>query len=255
MNSLQALVLGIIQGITEFLPVSSSGHLLMFQCFLGLDSLSNYLFFDLVCHLGTLAAILVVFRKEIFEAFRSGKKLMQIGVALLPLFPLLLVMKQIKGAYEGIDYLGYFYLISAALLTLAVFSKEKEASENPPLFHFLLIGVFQALAILPGISRSGATIAAALLLGWSLPQAVRFSFLLAIPTILGGFLYEWMKHSFTETSAINFQDYAIGFILSFVVGGAVLLILKALKSKKMLIPFAIYCLLVGIALIITFHRD
>jgi undecaprenyl-diphosphatase len=254
MSTFQALILGIVQGITEFLPVSSSGHLMIFQYLLGLQDLSQYLLFDLVCHIGTLAAIFLVFRKEISEGLRSATTIKSIAVGLIPLFPLLLVIKPIKAEFENLDHLGYFYLISAFLLTMGIFSKEKDENKTSHWTQYLWIGMFQALAILPGISRSGATITAALLLGWSLPSAVRYSFLLAIPTIIGGFLYELIKHPSLGLSGIDPVTYVIGFALSFVVGGAALLFLKVLKSKKMLIPFAIYCFLVGIALIIMFHR-
>lgn len=250
MDTLQAFILGIIQGITEFLPVSSSGHLMIFQTLLGLEDLSHYLLFDLVCHLGTLAAIFIVFRKDVWEGLHSLQTVKNITIAILPLFPLLLIMKQIKGEFENLEHLGYFYLLSSVLLTLGIFSKEKPETEKTPWAHYLWIGVFQALAILPGISRSGATIAAALLLGWSLPNAVRFSFLLAIPTILGGFFYELIKHPDMGLAGVDLLNYAVGFTLSLVVGALALLFLKGLKSKKMLIPFALYCFLVGIALIL-----
>lgn len=252
MSTIHAIILGIIQGITEFLPVSSSGHLLIFQTLLGFEALSHYLVFDLVCHLGTLAAIFVIFHREVREALHSPPLLKNIFIALLPLFPLLLVMKQVKGEFESLEHLGYFYLLSAGLLTAGIFSKEKDNGADFPWWHALWIGAFQALAILPGISRSGATITAALLLGWSLPHAVRFSFLLVIPTILGGFFYEMIKHSDLQMGGVRAIDYAAGFSLSFVVGMAALFFLKVIKSKKTLIPFAIYCLLVGLFIIFVY---
>lgn len=251
MDSLQAFILGIVQGITEFLPVSSSGHLILFQSLLGLDALSHFLLFDLICHMGTLAAIFLVFRKEVLAALKSTEMLKLLGVAILPLFPLLLAVKQIKSTFESPELLGYFYLFSTILLLAGVFSKEKVPAATPTWKGALWIGLFQALAIFPGVSRSGATISAALLLGWSLPSAVQFSFLLAIPTILGGFAYESLKYFTSPTSSsVSPEGYAIGFLLSFAVGSLALLFLKGLKSKKMLIPFALYCFLLGSSLIV-----
>lgn len=249
MTILQAILLGIIQGITEFLPVSSSGHLELGQLLFGLEGLDRYIYFNLILHLGTLLAIGCVYRREILEIGRL--RLAQIGIALLPLFPLLALMKPIKRLYDAPQYLGFFFLTTALLLYLGIrFGREKNAEKRVKARFYdpLLIGLFQALAILPGISRSGATISAARLAGWPAGEAVRFSFLLALPTIIGGSLIETLKHftaDATEAPGPGPLHYLLGFAFSFAVGYGALRLLIRMAAQRGLMPFVWYCLILG----------
>lgn len=253
MTHLQAIILGIVQGLTEFFPVSSSGHLQLCQIFFGFQNIKNYIFFDLVCHLGTLLALCTVFFDDIRKAlFEEHKIVWLIMIALIPLFPLLLIMKEVKALFDAPLILGFTYLITSMLLFLSLKTQKNNKMSFKGSF---LIGTFQAFAILPGLSRSGATIAAAQLIGWPIQEAIRFSFLLAIPTILGGVLIETLSilksGQQLVTESMGLSHYLIGFSVSFAVG------LFALKSLlrlgvKGLVYFAWYCLLLSIFCLIYF---
>lgn len=253
MTTIDAIILGIVQGLTEFLPVSSSGHLHLVEHFLGLEKLDQYILFDLACHLGALAAVLIVFSPYIRNLFNVDKtRLYQIGIAILPLFPLVLLMKPIKAAYADPSYLGFFFLMTSAILFLGIrFGKTVAAAEQHK--HrwrdALSIGLWQALAILPGVSRSGSTISGARMLGWNATDAVSFSFLLAIPTILGGTVLEflnWYRHPESVADLPTFL-YLSGFLVSFIVGFAALKLLIYLAGRNKFSYFAWYCLFLGLA--------
>lgn len=250
-TTLEAIFLGIIQGITEFLPVSSSGHLKLVQSLFGFQNLQNYIVFDLVCHLGTLLAIFLMFRKEIFSVNRT--RFQQVILGTLPLFPLLLIMKPIKALFNQPEYLGYFFMLTALLLYLGIRlgnERPTHATRDP-----LIIGTFQAMAILPGISRSGSTISAAKMLGWSSQEAITFSFMLAIPAILGGTileLFQIVKHS-ESIAHISPTQYIFGFLTSFGVGYYALNLLRSLASKQKFMYFVWYCLLLGIFTTLYFN--
>lgn len=255
----QAFLLGLIQGVTEFLPISSSGHLALGQYFLGFEHLQDYLLFDLICHLGTLLAIFYVFFPLIKESLTTHPhRLGQIVLATLPLFPLVLILKPIKEIFAHPQWLGPCFLVSACLLFASLywrfplrFQTSRRKWQDP-----FTIGVFQAIAILPGISRSGATISAARLLGWSKEQAIQFSFLLAIPAILGGTLLEGWKawHIPTVTlSANNPWVFIVGFATSFFIGCFALRLFIGLVIQDKWGYFAWYCLVLGIATTIYFN--
>lgn len=257
MSLFEALILGIIQGITEFLPISSSGHLKLAEVLLGLNNLSKLVSFDLFCHLGTLFAIFAVLHKEIWFTLTKDRKLIgMLILAILPLAPLYFLLTGIKSIYGLPEYLGFFFLISALLLFLGEhFSKKRE--ENPSFkkrsFDALFIGLAQAIAILPAISRSGATIAAARYLGWEREKAAKFSFFLAIPTILGGIVIEGREIIKTGLGEISLNAYLIGFLSAFFVGYFVLKGLLKLFKSVSLKPFALYCLFIGIFTILYMH--
>ncbi|CRX38546.1 undecaprenyl-diphosphate phosphatase [Estrella lausannensis] len=253
MNYLQAIILGIVQGLTEFFPVSSSGHLELFQLFFGLENPKNFIFFDLICHLGTLLAIFVAFKEEIKRIlFQDKAAIKAIMIALLPLFPLLLILKEVKALFDKPELLGFTFMITSVLLFISMRFKEKQ-KETAPKRQFsykapLFIGLFQAFAILPGVSRSGSTIAAAKMVGWTAEEAIRFSFLLAIPTILGGALVETL--SLVKEGTLLTAGYSMagpclaGFITSFVVGLFALKTLITLGLRAIHF-FAWYCLLLS----------
>ncbi len=259
MTTWQAFLLGLIQGLTEFLPVSSSGHLALGQYFLGFDHLQEYVLFNLVCHLGTLAAIFYVFYPLIKASLTTeAKRSWQIILGTLPLFPLVLVLKPLKSLFDHPQVLGPCFLVSALLLfagqlwRFPLREQRLYRSWQDP----LVIGVFQAVAIFPGISRSGATISAARLLGWQEEQALQFSFLLAIPAILGGTILEgWQAWHASNPSyfAINPLAFVIGFLTSFLVGCFSLWILMRLIIQKRWKYFAWYCLLLGLFITLYFN--
>ncbi len=255
---LEALILGIVQGITEFFPISSSGHLKLTQIFLGYQNLQDYIAFDLVCHLGTLFAIVIVFWQDIIDILRTKHQdLYLIGLSLIPLFISYPFLDDIEKVFDMPGLLGIFFIITAIILFLG---EKFSHNENDETFSFkrhsidvLFIGTFQLLALFPGVSRSGATISAARMCGWSSLRAARFSFLMAIPAIAGGTLIKLHKLVTIANGNIAAINYLIGFSTSFVVGlTALTLLLKLLKRKKLVI-FAWYCLLLGITLTVYFN--
>jgi undecaprenyl-diphosphatase len=249
MTEWQAFFLGVVQGVTEFLPVSSSGHLALGQYFLGFENLQKYILFNLICHLGTLLAILYVFFPVVKETFTTNRKLFwQVILATLPLFPLVLILKPLKTLFDHPQILGPCFLVSAGLIFLSIYWRFplKKVSLERSWKDSLTIGAFQAIAILPGISRSGATISAARLLGWKKEQAIQFSFLLAIPTILGGTILEavqvWKSPAPVE---IHLWVFIIGFLTSCLVGCLSLWMLIRLIKQDKWNYFAWYCLFLG----------
>jgi undecaprenyl-diphosphatase len=258
-TTLDAILLGIVQGLTEFLPVSSSGHLKLTQYLLGMNNLDHYILFDLVCHLGTLLAIILIFFQNIKNLFQSNRSaLWQLGIAILPLFPLVLVMKPIKNLYADPSYLGFFFLITALILFAGIHFG-KTVSDQQRKKHFWrdasIIGLWQAAAILPGVSRSGSTISGARILGWNALDATTFSFLLAIPAILGGITLEFFKVWQYPENSLNLPTahYLIGFITSFLVGSFSLQILMQLILQNKFHYFAWYCLILGLATTFYFY--
>ena len=218
MEWLESLVLGVVQGITEFLPVSSDGHLLLTQnLFAWMTGVTKTgkenLFFDVILHLGTTAAILVHYRSAIAQGVRGltgGRRcrpgfrrpeLVRVGllaaVATSPLIPLALFLKKmIEKTFEGIAFAGFGFLITAAVLMLTAWLSRRDGTKGPAETTWvdaLLIGLAQMFAPLPGVSRSGLTIAAALALGLSRTWAVGFSLMIAVPAILGAAVWE-MRH-------------------------------------------------------------
>lgn len=244
MTDVQAFVLGLIQGITEFLPISSSGHLKLAEHLLGLQDLDKLILFDLVCHLGTLLAILLLFRREIGQLFTK-----EMLLATLPLFPLALFLKPIEKLFAAPGMLGFFFLATACILYIGIAAGRrggvlllKSSSKRA-----LLIGTSQALAIFPGVSRSGTTLSAGRLLGMSQEESFRFSFLIAIPAILGGTALMLLKLLLEEgpLPPVTHLQYLIAFVTSFLVGCGALKLLFRLATRDKLTVFVWYCLVLG----------
>ena len=237
MSNWLALLLGLVQGLTEFLPVSSSGHLKLFQLLFGLETLEQYILFDLVCHGGTLLAILVVLRKEILNLNRRTILLLVLGT--LPLCFAVLFKGQIERLYGATSLLGLWFLLTGIILLIGERWRPQAPGKR---WGAVSVGCAQLLALMPGVSRSGATISTGRVLGWERMEAARFAFLLAIPAITGGMLVEGL--SFTATG-IPLATYLIGFFTSFLVGMLALLGLLKLIQRFNLLPFAWYTLAVG----------
>lgn len=258
MSTLDAILLGIVQGLTEFLPISSSGHLKLTQYLLGMKNLDHYIIFDLVCHLGTLLAIMVIFFKNIKTTFQKNSlELWQIALGTLPLFPLVLLMKPIKATYADPSFLGFFFITTSCILFAGILFGHKVAAtqrEKRPLRDAFVVGLWQAAAIFPGVSRSGSTISGARLLGWSPIEATTFSFLLAIPAILGGLTLELFKLWTHPENVIDLPlfHYLAGFFSSFLVGLFALQLLIKLVMQNKFHYFAWYCLALGLATLYYF---
>lgn len=251
----EALIYGILQGVTEFLPVSSSGHLILAQRLIGIKQFDSYIPFDLACHLGTLCAILIVYAAEIqILLTHNTLRVKQVILGTLPLLPLALFIKPIKAQFAHPDYLGLYFLTTAAILYAGI----KLSTPRPEAMLFknrwrdpLIIGFCQSIAILPGISRSGTTISGARLLGWRDQEAVTFSFLLAIPAILGGCIFEGASLLLKNAPKTSVEPlfYIVGFITSFFVGWIALLLLKRLAAKEQFMYFVWYCFGLGLLVI------
>jgi len=187
MSILKAVILGIIQGFTEFLPISSSGHLVLAQRIFGIEQ--HVLSFDIILHLGSLIAVFAVFWKDIFELIKKPFQNLtyMLIVATIPaVFIGILFKNQIESLFEGGIFLAFGFLFTGALLIYSdKIQYSKKRNKDIKLPDALVIGCVQAIAITPGISRSGSTITAGLHQGLSRETAARFSFLLSVPTILG----------------------------------------------------------------------
>lgn len=258
MTVLQAILLGIIQGLTEFLPISSSGHLILSQYLLGLQKLDELILFDLTCHMGTLVAILFFFRTQLkIILLYDWTKIKQVILGTLPLFLLAPFITHIKHAYEHVEYLGYFFLINAFILYmgLRIGNEKRQLRHERPILDPFLIGFGQMIAIFPGISRSGSTISTAKMLGWETYQAVFFSFLLAIPAMAGGTCYELYKQvthiQSVSTVIIPTTAYVSAFVTSLITGFFSLRLLLNLALKDRFMYFVWYSLLVGIVTLIV----
>ncbi len=262
LSTLEIIILGIIQGLTEFLPVSSSGHLALGQRLLGFQDPSQYILFDLVCHLGTLAAIVGAFTVQIRQmATHERWRVLQLAVGTLPLFPLVLILKPIKSIYDTPQALGLCFLLTALLLWVGMNIKiaPKRRNSAHPWRDALVIGVMQALAVLPGVSRSGATVSTATFLGWKRSDAVVFSFMLAIPAILGATALEvlelTMKPETANIADMSNVQYLIAFVVSAVVGWLSLKLMIRLVMQKKLMVFVWYCLALGVGTLLFFNLD
>lgn len=254
MDLVQALILGFIQGVTEFFPISSSAHLKLAKLFLGIDAEKDLLF-DLICHLGTLFACIAYLRKEIQNVFRDRTRFFLIFLALAPLIPFYFFLKPVRVHLSRIRLLG-FSLIFTGLLLFFVSKKSHRKtfvnfSSQPfrrKIHDVLFIGCMQTLALIPGISRAGSTITAACFRGWHWKEAVCFSFLLAIPTILGGSALEVMKAVSSPFPLLHepVECYLAGFVTSFLVGLISARLLFCSFEKKKTGLFAWYCLILGL---------
>ena len=254
MGIVEALILGIIQGLTEFLPVSSSGHLELAKWIMGSNAVSEEgLLFTVTVHAATALATLVVFRKEAADIFKG---LLQFKWNAELIFSLKIILSMVPAAVVGVLFndeieslfdgqillVGAMLVVTGALLFLA---DKATSSENPVGYlSALLIGISQAIAIMPGISRSGATISTAVLLGIDREKAARFSFLMVVPLILGKMTKDILdgEIAFSGDQSISL---IVGFVAAFVAGLFACKWMIALVKKSQLKYFAFYCFVAG----------
>ncbi|WP_075603872.1 undecaprenyl-diphosphate phosphatase [Saccharicrinis aurantiacus] len=261
MTWIEALILGIIQGLTEFLPVSSSGHLEIGKQLLGVEATDN-LTFTVIVHGATVLSTIVVFRKEILQllmglfSFKWNEDTQYIAKIAVSMIPIGIVGVFFKDYVEEIFnsgnillLVGCMLLITATLLAFTFYakSKQKEISFKDA----FIIGIAQTVAVLPGISRSGSTIATGLLLGNKRESVAKFSFLMVLVPILGENVLSILKTDFSAESSIGALPLLIGFIAAFTAGLLACTAMINLVKKGKLIYFAIYCAIVG-AIAITF---
>lgn len=255
MDIIDSIILGIIQGLTEFLPVSSSGHLEIGKAVLGDHSIpEESLLFTVVLHFATALSTLVVFRKDILEIIKGLFKphfnedrqfVIKIIISMLPaVFVGLFFEEQLEAFFGGnILLVGFMLLITGLLLYLA--DKAKDTNKKISFKNALIIGVSQAIAMLPGISRSGATISTSVLLGNDKTKAARFSFLMVVPLIFGKIAKDIMSGDLSYENN-NIVSLSVGFIAAFIAGLFACTWMIAIVKKSKLQYFAIYCFIVGL---------
>lgn len=261
MTIIEAIILGIVQGLTEFLPVSSSGHIELGTVLLGVQSKDNLLF-SVVVHSATALSTIVVFRQDIADLFRGlfqfqwNESVQYIAKLLISMIPVGLIgvfyKDQIEAFFGGdVLLVGFMLLLTATLLAMTYYSGKDGGKVT--YFKAIIIGMAQAIAILPGISRSGATIATALLIGVEKEKAARFSFLMVLIPIMGASLLEIKDfvEAPDQVSSISGMALLLGFIAAFVAGLLACKWMISIVKKGKLIYFAIYCFIVGVIAIIT----
>ncbi len=254
MSEFQALLLGILQGLTEFLPVSSSGHLEIGHNILGVKGHNNLLF-AVTVHVATVLSTLVVFRKDILDlfkglfAFQWNESTIYISKLVFSATPVLVLglffKEEIEELFTGnLLLVGSMLILTSILLALTHFARTNDGKIT--FFKAFIIGLAQALAVIPGISRSGATIATGLLLQNKKDDVARFSFLMVLIPILGAAFLDIISGEVTSGENIGVVPLLVGFIAAFISGLlACSWMIKIVKRGK-LIYFAIYCLIIGL---------
>ncbi len=263
MSWFEALVLGIIQGLTEYLPVSSSGHLAIGQALFGMNDGSDNLMFTVAVHVATVLSTLVILWGEIewilkglfkFEMNAETKYTLNIVVSMIPVGIVGLFFKdQVEEIFgSGLLIVGCCLLITAALLTFSYYAKPRQ-KEHISWKDALIIGIAQAIAVLPGVSRSGSTIATGLMLGNKKEQLAQFSFLMVIPPILGEALLDVLKAVKGEAVMGGIETFPlmVGFVAAFLSGCLACKWMISIVKRGKLIYFGIYCAIVGVITIVT----
>lgn len=257
MDTLQAILLGIVQGVTEFLPVSSSGHLQLAKELLGVE-LENNITFDVTLHAATVLSTMVVLWREIATLLtglfsrRFNEAQAYVLKILLSMIPAGIIgvcfADQIEALFSSLAFVGAMLLLTAALLTFAYYAKPRKRT-TLSYRDALIIGVAQAAATMPGLSRSGSTIATGLILGNDKSAVANFSFLMVIPVILGKMLLDICSG---EMAAMSIPTPALvgGFIAAFVTGALACKFMIEIVKRGRLIWFALYCAIVGIVAIL-----
>lgn len=251
MNLFQSVTLGIIQGLTEFLPVSSSGHLVIFHKLL---QVSPNIPFDAAMHLATLLAVIIYFFKDLLKLLgESRKTLLLIIIASIPTALMGFFLKDFfEGLFHSTFAVGISLLITGGLLLVAeTLPQKRKNDKDATILDALVIGTFQGLAITPGISRSGSTIAASLMRGLKRDFAARFSFLLSIPAILGAGLLQAKEITNLGSSQIGLFNLLAGIIAAFFSGYLAIKYFMRLISRHSIKPFAYYCFILGLIIILS----
>ena len=262
MDWLEALILGIIQGLTEYLPVSSSGHLAIGQALFGMQDGEDNLMFTVAVHVATVLSTLVVLWSEIewilkglfkFEMNAETKYMLNIVVSMIPVGIVGVFFKdQVEEIFgSGLLVVGICLLVTSALLTFSYYARPRQ-KEDISWKDALVIGIAQAIAVLPGVSRSGSTIATGLMLGNKKEKLAQFSFLMVIPPILGEALLDILKAVKGEAviGGIGTLPLLVGFVAAFLSGCLACKWMINIVKRGKLIYFGIYCAVVGVVTIL-----
>ena len=259
-----AALQGLVQGLTEFLPVSSSGHLVLVQALFGGDVETNYMLFNVLLHFGTLLSVVVAFWKDIKELFveffgwvRDGFKInghpyrrfiVMLLITLIPMFIILPVESKLEAAFSSPLLVGLLLMVTAVLLFLSEKAPKKHKTEqNATWLDALIVGIGQMFAVLPGLSRSGTTICTGLFRGFSREFAVRFAFIMSLPVVLGANILE-LVDVIQDPSLMGDASvtcYIVGIVVSMISGLAAIRLVKFITNRGNFRPFVVYCALVG----------
>lgn len=260
MGWFEALILGILQGLTEFLPVSSSGHLEIGKVILGVNA-EKSLIYTVVVHGATVLSTIIVFWKDIVSLFKGlfafrwndeTRYIVKLVISMTPVaFLGFTFADEIQLLFNGnLLFVGSMLLVTALMLSLSHFAKQKE--KDISFGNSFVIGIAQALAVLPGISRSGATISTGLLLNNKKDGIAKFSFLMVLVPIIGANLKDLMDGKLSENSGVGTGALIIGFLAAFISGLMACKWMVGVVKKGKLIYFAIYCFVIGL-LSITYY--
>jgi len=260
MDTLQAIILGVVQGLTEFLPVSSSGHLQLANEILGTDlNPESYLTFSLTLHAATVLSTIVILWAEIWKLLKGifsrtftaeQAYVLKIVISMIPVGIVGIFFKDyIEAAFSSIAVVGVMLLVTAALLTFAYYAKPRQKEELSYRDAFI-IGLAQAVAVLPGLSRSGYTIATGLLLGNKKESVAQFSFLMVLPPILGNALLDCLKGDFG--GGVETLPLVAGFVTAFITGCIACKWMIDIVKRGKLIWFAVYCAIAGVVALATY---
>ena len=263
MNWFEAIVLGLVQGLTEFLPVSSSGHLTIAKELFGIES-SN-LSFEVVVHAATVCSTIVAFRKQIWDLLKGffnlqmnpqKEYIFKIAVSMIPVFIVGVFFKdQVEAVFgSGLMVVGCMLFVTAGLLSLSEYLSKKQNGKGRPVGwkDAIVIGLAQACAVLPGLSRSGSTISTGLLLGVKREDVAQFSFLMVLVPILGEAFLELVSGELGGAeSGIPALSLALGFVAAFLSGLFACKLMINIVNKAKLWVFALYCVIVGVACIVS----
>ncbi len=241
-----AMILGIVEGITEFLPVSSTGHLILASKLMGIEQSEVHKTFEVVIQLGSILAVIFAFKEKIFHSMELWKRLI---VGFIPTGVLGFTLYKLVKSLFAPSTVAYMLIVGGVIFILVeYFYKEKKHHvghvEEVSYKQAFLIGLFQSLAMVPGTSRSGATIVGGLLIGLKRKTATEFSFLLAVPTMLAATAYDILKHH-NEFDFSDAQALGIGFLTAFIVALLIIKWFLAFIKKHTFIPFGVYRIVVG----------
>lgn len=252
MDLLEAILLGIVQGITEFLPVSSSGHLQLAKELLGVE-LENNITFDVTLHAATVLSTILVLWRELWRILRGAfsttfndeqRYILKVLLSMIPAGVVgVLFADQIEALFASLWFVGLMLLLTAALLSFAYYAKPRK-KEQISYRDALIIGIAQAAATMPGLSRSGSTIATGLLLGDEKSSVANFSFIMVIPVILGKMLLDILSGEMAAMS-IETPVLVAGFLAAFISGALACKFMIEIVKRGKLIWFALYCAIVG----------
>ena len=260
MTTLQSIILGVVQGLTEFLPVSSSGHLMLASEILGTDlSAADDLTFSLTLHAATVLSTIVVLWREVARLFKGvfsrtfneeQAYVLKIVISMIPVGVVGFLFKDyLEAAFSSVLVVGVMLLVTALLLTFAYKAKPRQ-KDTISYRDAFIIGVAQACATMPGLSRSGSTIATGLLLGNKKESVAQFSFLMVLPPILGNALLDILKGEFG--GGVELVPLMAGFVAAFITGCLACKFMIEIVKRGKLIWFAAYCAVVGVVAVVTY---